>query len=264
MTTVALLGLGEAGRTFAAALAGHVRVVGWDPFMTTAIDDVVLAASAQDAVEGAEAVLAFTTAAHSIEALEAVVAVLPTGTVYADFATAGPALKRRLADIAAAASVSFVDVAIMSPVRRGVEAVPLLLSGDGTASLGALLSDSGLRAELLDGPAGTAAARKLLRSMLIKGVTGVLIESLRAAEAEGLLEWFSSHAALSLTTFDPAMIAGLLEGTRAHSVRRVDEVLAAAEMAEAAGQGAGITRAVAALLRTVPAEGIPAGEALHV
>ncbi|MFT4122371.1 MAG: DUF1932 domain-containing protein [Microbacteriaceae bacterium] len=263
MTRVAVLGLGEAGRTFAAGIAGALEVRGWDPADPPAVPGVERVASAAAAVAGAEAVLAFAPAAHAAAALDAALDALGAGTaggpgvLYADFSTAAPALKRELAGRAGAAGLHFADVAIMAPVRRGAANTPLMASGPAAAALAALLGDAGLRVQVIAGQVGEAAARKLLRSMLVKGLTGVMIESLRAAEREGLDDWFGPHLVATLTSLDRATLAGLVDGTRLHAARRVDEMEAAARMTEQAGGHAEIARAVAALLRSVEAEGVP-------
>ncbi|QTX03821.1 DUF1932 domain-containing protein [Agromyces archimandritae] len=264
MTRVAILGLGEAGRMFARALAGTAEVTAWDPFAAPEIDGVRLAADAAEAVSGADAVLALTTAAHSAEALASTREHAPAGALHGDFATGGPAGKRDLAERAAAGGIRFADAAIMAPVRRGAAGTPVLVSGDGAGDLAAILTAAGLPVEVLPGPPGTAAARKLLRSLLVKGLTGVMIESLRAAEREGLGDWFGEHLVDTLTGLDRAALAGFLDGTATHAGRRIEEMEAAADMAEAAGGRADIARAVARVLALVagdPAAG-EGGEAV--
>ncbi|KRE22471.1 DUF1932 domain-containing protein [Agromyces sp. Soil535] len=258
---IAVLGLGEAGSTFARSLAVHTAVTGWDPFAAAEVEGVRLAASGEEAVADADAVLAFTTAAHSADALTTTIAAAPRAAVHADFATAAPVAKVELADRAAAAGIRFADAAIMAPVRKGADRTPVLLSGDAeaTADLRAILRDAGYLVEVLDGPAGTSAARKLLRSMLVKGLTGVMVESLRAAEAQGLSDWFAEHLVETLAGLDRPTLAGLLDGTRQHSGRRIEEMEAAAEMAEATGGRADIARAVAEVLRSVATDGVPDG-----
>jgi 3-hydroxyisobutyrate dehydrogenase-like beta-hydroxyacid dehydrogenase len=254
---LALLGLGEAGRTFAVHLAGSATVSGWDPVDSPDLPGVTAADSATACVEGADAVLAFTPAEHCDEALESVAAALPPTTVYADFATTAPDHKRRLAARAETSRLRFVDAAIMAPVRRGADRAPVLLAGDAATELAGLLSSCGLDVEVVDGPPGSASAHKLLRSLLVKGLTAVMIESLRAAEREQLLDWFADHLVESLTALDAATLSSFLNGTLTHSVRRVEEMEAAATMVEEAGGSAPIARAVADVLRSVPAEGIP-------
>lgn len=256
---IAILGLGEAGRMFATALSGPAVVTGWDPAVTGAIEGLTLAGGPEEAVAEADIILAVTSAAHSRDALDAAVLAAPHGAIHADCATSGPHEKERLAAIAADAGLRFVDVAIMAPVRRGAQQTPLLLAGDGADALAEVLTEAGLPLEVLDGQAGTAAARKLLRSMLVKGLTGVMIESLRAAERAGLGEWFGDHLVTTLAGLDRASLSGFLDGTRLHSGRRIEEMEAAAAMAEANGGRAAITRAVAEVLRSVADDGVPHG-----
>ncbi|GAA0820154.1 DUF1932 domain-containing protein [Streptosporangium amethystogenes subsp. fukuiense] len=77
---------------------------------------------------------------------------------------------------------------------------------------------------------GEAAARKLLRSIVVKGLTALMVESLRVAESQGLGRWCYDHLVDTLTGLDGAVVRGLLDGTVAHSVRRVAEMEAAASM----------------------------------
>ncbi|MBX3196099.1 MAG: NAD(P)-dependent oxidoreductase [Microbacteriaceae bacterium] len=257
MTRVAILGLGEAGRVFASGLAGHAQIAGWDPVATGDLPGIEVAADAAGALGGASAVLAFTASAHSADALETAVAHADPGTLYADFATADPALKRSLAARAATAGLRFADAAIMAPVRRGAGAAPVVASGDGAPALVELLAGGGIPAEIVEGGAGAAAARKLLRSILVKGLTAVMIESLRAAEAEGLGEWFGEHLLQTLTGLDREQLAGFVDGTSAHAARRVHEMQAAAAMSDAADTGSDMSRAAAAVLRSVAERGVP-------
>lgn len=257
MTRVAVLGLGEAGGVFARALGHRVEVVGWDPAPAAQSSGLRTASTAIEAVKGAQAVLAFTSAKHAPDALHAALLGAAPSTLYADFATAGPALKRELASMAADAGLRFADAAIMAPVTRGASDVPVVVSGDGANELAGILAGAGIPVETIPGGAGAAAARKLLRSLLVKGLTGVMIESQRAAEREGLDEWFAEHLVETLTTLDRASLVRLLDGTRVHAVRRVDEVEAAARMAEQAGGRAPIALAVAETLRSVATEGVP-------
>ena len=259
MTRVAILGLGEVGRMYGSALADSFEVIAWDPFVAAALPGVQLASSGEQAVEGADIVLAMTTASESASALSTSIAGASRGAIHADCATGTPAMKMSLADSATAAGIRFVDVAIMAPVRRGAEATPLLMSGAAASDLGAVFAAAGMPVEVLDDVAGAAAARKLLRSMLLKGLTAVMIESLRASEVQGLSEWFGEHLVVTLASLDRTTLSGLLDGTAQHSGRRIEEMEAAADMTEAAGGSAEITRAVVGVLRSIAADGVPHG-----
>lgn len=257
MKRVAVLGLGEAGRVFASALADHVEVRGWDPVMKAAIPNVQIAADAASAVAGADAVLAFTPGSRSLDALHAAVGNLSPGAMYADCATSSPALKRLLADGAALAGITFSDVAIMGPVRRGAAGTPLLASGTGATPFAELCRRAGIKVEVISDSAGDAAARKLLRSILVKGLTAVTIEALRAAEREGLLDWFAEHLVGTITALDGPTLTGFLDGTLTHSARRVDEMEAAADMVRDSELEPSMSSGAAEVLRSIPVLGIP-------
>ena len=59
----------------------------------------------------------------------------------------------------------------------------------------AALNGLGGNAEVLAGPAGTAASRKLVRSVFYKGMAAAVTESLRAGQAAGCEEWLRGSIA---------------------------------------------------------------------
>ncbi|HEY7279002.1 MAG TPA: DUF1932 domain-containing protein, partial [Trebonia sp.] len=84
--------------------------------------------------------------------------------------------------------------------------------------------------DVVAGPAGLAATRKLLRSVYYKGMSTSIVEALEAARAEGLEDWLTEHIADDLASHDAATLARIVTGTRQHAVRRGHEMAAAAEM----------------------------------
>ncbi len=95
----------------------------------------------------------------------------------------------------------------------------------------------------------------LLRSMLTKGLTALLIESLRTAASEGLGDWFYGYAEDFLVTLTTEELEGFLDGTSVHSDRRIDEMTAAAVMAGVGGSSH-VATATVEVLRSVSA-GVP-------
>jgi 3-hydroxyisobutyrate dehydrogenase-like beta-hydroxyacid dehydrogenase len=97
--------------------------------------------------------------------------------------------------------------------------------------------------EVVDGPPGTAATRKLLRSVFYKGMAAAVIEALAAARAAGYEDWLREHIAAELAAADRTTVARLEEGSHRHALRRAHEMAAAGEMlAELAVPGR-VTRA---------------------
>jgi 3-hydroxyisobutyrate dehydrogenase-like beta-hydroxyacid dehydrogenase len=229
---VALLGLGEAGAAIASDLAVlHVRTRGWDPAAGAPDAGVAIERvdSACAAVEGSDVVLSVNSAAAALPALQEVLPALRAGQVFADLNSAGAALKRELAELAAPSGALFADVALMAPVPgRGIR-TPALASGPGAERLAAWLRPLGMPIELLGGNAGEAAARKLLRSVFMKGLAAACLESVEGAHALGCEAWMREQIAETLDGADGALLERLLSGSVTHAARRVHEVHDAAE-----------------------------------
>jgi 3-hydroxyisobutyrate dehydrogenase-like beta-hydroxyacid dehydrogenase len=228
---VAVLGLGEAGGAFAGDLAhAGATVRGYDPADVPVPDGVDRTSSEVEAVTGADLVLSVNSASAAREALRAAVAAVTGGAVWADLNTASPGAKRALAGIAAEHRVSFADVAIMAPVPGRGLSVPMLACGDGAAGAAATLNRFGASVDLVAGQAGTAAERKLLRSVFFKGLAAAVVESLAAARAAGCEDWVRQNIVTELTAADASTLDRLVSGTHRHAVRRTAEMTAAADM----------------------------------
>ncbi|MFG1942989.1 DUF1932 domain-containing protein [Nonomuraea sp. NPDC048826] len=254
---VALLGLGEAGYAFAAGLSARARVTGFDPAWQDRPVDFTVTGGAAAAVAGAQVVIALTAAADAPGALRSALGHTADGAIYLDLSTGSPELKRELAAQAAAHGLTFAEGVLMAPVLRLLEKTPVLAAGPGAGPAAALLTAAGMDITPLGAEVGEAAARKLLRSIVVKGLTALMVESLRVAEAQGLGAWCHEHLVETLTELDGDVLRRLLDGTERHSVRRVAEMEAAAEMAVAAGESGAMARATAEVLKSVPARGVP-------
>ncbi|GAA2835068.1 NAD(P)-dependent oxidoreductase [Nonomuraea rubra] len=251
---VAVLGHGEVGRVLAAGLAGKVRLRVYDPVCPEGGD---LVARNADAVRGADLVIAVTTGADSLAACAESRPHLKRGALYADLSTGAPGDKRRVAELLEPAGVGVVDGAIMAPVPLRGLATPVLASGAEAGRFAVLAGGLGMSVTPIGGAPGDAAARKLLRSVLVKGLSALVIESQRAAEEAGLGEWFWGHLLETVTAADEEFVVRLLKGAGQHGVRRVHEMEAATRMLEALGVPDTMTRATTATLDEVTRTGIP-------
>ncbi|MGW1712810.1 DUF1932 domain-containing protein [Streptomyces sp. NPDC002156] len=227
---IAVLGLGEAGGAVAGDLvAAGVHVRGYDP-RVTAPPGVVDTGSEAEAAAGCDLVLSVNSASDAEHALRAGLAGLPPSGLWADLNTASPALKRHLGEIAGANGVDFADVSLMATVPgRGLR-TPMLVSGSGAGRYAEALRPLGANVDVLDGPAGLAAERKLLRSVFYKGLAAAVVEALDAARAAGCEDWLRTIIAEELTRADATTLDRLVEGSHLHAVRRTVEMQAAADM----------------------------------
>lgn len=256
--TVGFFGLGEAGSLISADLAAAGAIVaGYDPAPVGTPEDVRRVTDPRSAVEGADLVMAATAAADAMHALVQALEEIPAGAVYADLATASPTRKQHLAAVAATRSLAFADVALMAMVPGNGLYGASLVSGPGAARYAAMLAPAGVPTEVVGEEPGTAATRKLLRSVVMKGVPALMIESLRAAEVAGLAPETWDNLIGQISSADERFIRTLLEGTATHSARRTAEMEAAIELLESLGVDPVMTRATTERHRRMPAEGLP-------
>jgi 3-hydroxyisobutyrate dehydrogenase-like beta-hydroxyacid dehydrogenase len=249
---IAVLGLGEAGSEIAADLVAAGAVVrGYDPRVAASAGITECTGDA-DACRGADVILSLTTAHEAADALGAALPGLSPTAIYADLNTSSAALKVALAGLAG--TVRFADVALMSPVPgRGLR-TPMLASGPGAGDFAETLGGFGARVEVLPGPPGAAAARKLVRSVFFKGMAAAVTESLRAARAAGCEDWIRDNIAAELASASAATVDRLEHGSVQHARRRAEEMAAATDLLQELGVPARIAAASEQWLRQLLAE----------
>jgi 3-hydroxyisobutyrate dehydrogenase-like beta-hydroxyacid dehydrogenase len=254
--TVALLGLGEAGSALAGDLvAAGASVRGFDPAVGGEVAGVQRAADACAAVTGSDVVLSVTAASGAVEAAGDAASGLRTGQVYADLNASGAALKRTVAAVVAPTGAQFADVALMGVVPRDGLRTPALVSGPGAQAFAAALRPLGMPVEVLGGEPGAAAARKLLRSVFMKGLAASCLESLRAARAAGCEEWMRAEIEAVLAGADAPLVERLVTGSARHATRRRGEVADARELLTELGVEPRVTTAAGGWLAQLEQEG---------
>jgi 3-hydroxyisobutyrate dehydrogenase-like beta-hydroxyacid dehydrogenase len=254
--TVAVLGLGEAGSLIAAGLVRAGAVVrGHDP-KVAAPDGVIVCASDEEACRGAALVLSVNSSADALDALTQGLPGCAPDTIWADLNTAAPQRKQEVAR-AAHDRVRVVDVALMAPVPpRGLQ-TPMTVSGPAAAEFAATMRRFGADVDVLGGPVGEAATRKLLRSVFYKGLAAAVVEAMTAAEAVGLAEWLRGNITDELVRADGSTVERLLTGSRLHAVRRTHEMAAAAQLLDGLGVPPRVSQASRDWLEQLAAEHRP-------
>jgi len=245
---IALIGFGEVGQILAQDLAeaGVRDISAWDtafgkadsiPSRALASHAVSAAASAPDAVRDAELVISAVTAAQDLEAARSVGAGLAPGAVFLDLNSCSPGQKLASAAAVEAAGGAYVEAAVMSPFPPKRIASPMLLGGPhAEAFLARALPLGFAGAQVFSDQVGKAAATKLCRSVMIKGVEALLTESMLAARRYGVEQTVldSLSDLLPLPDWNATayyMISRSLE----HGTRRAEEMREAARTVAEAG-----------------------------
>jgi 3-hydroxyisobutyrate dehydrogenase-like beta-hydroxyacid dehydrogenase len=252
---IAVLGLGEAGTIYARGLAERgADVVGYDP-AAEAPHRVQRASSVGDAVGGADLVLSLVGASAAETVLSEALPRMTPAAAFADLNTGAPQQKRGLATRAVAAGIPFADVAVMAPVPRAGLDTELLASGDGAESAADTLGSYGLPIRVVGAEAGDAAALKLVRSVFMKGLAGLVFESLAAAEKIGATTEARAQIASELGPGGDALVERLLDGTRQHAARREQEMRDARALLDDLGTPTWMTDGTLAWLRSLAPSG---------
>ncbi|MBO0809948.1 MAG: NAD(P)-dependent oxidoreductase, partial [Actinobacteria bacterium] len=197
-----------------------------------------------EAADGADVVLSVNAAAAAEQAARDAAGGLRAGAVYADLNTSSPESKRRVAAVLAGTGALFADVAVLAPVLRSGLRTPVALAGPGRDRLASFLRPLGVPVEDAGPEPGTAAGRKLLRSIFMKGLAAAVTESMDVAARAGLSGWLWEQITAELTAADSALASRLMEGTRQHAPRRLAEMRAAHDYATELGAPDPVTQAV--------------------
>ncbi len=233
-STIALIGFGEAGSTFARAGQWDEGACAFDiaEDRQSVMEQcgVTCAASAEEALANAQIVLSLVTADSAPVVARDYAAFLPKGAIWCDMNSVAPETKREAAKSVEAAGGHYVDVAVMAPVDPKALTVPLLLAGDAADEAMALLNALGFHNTRIVGTEiGRASAIKMVRSVMVKGLEALSFECAAAADAAGVFEEVMTSLDASEKTIPWAeRVAYNRERMETHGLRR------AAEMEESA------------------------------
>ena len=196
MRSITLIGYGEVGKILAEDLrAQGAAVTAFDlKFGTPAGAShqshagglgVKVAASHADAVRGANLVISCVTASQTVAVAQACAPAIGDA-FYLDFNSASPGAKTEAAAFVDAAGGRYVEGAVMTLISGYRIKVPLLLGGPHAEALLPNITLLGFDAKVASDRLGVASATKLSRSVMIKGLEVMLIESLTTARHYGV------------------------------------------------------------------------------
>jgi len=237
---ISFIGFGEAGQAIASGLreTGIERVAAWDILFPeqagTKLKEaaeslgVRVASSARDAVRETDMIISAVTAASSGDAARSVASDLIGNPYYLDINSVSPGRKQETAGLLGERA-RYVDVAVIAAIYPARHRTPLLLSGPHAESISPLLHEMDMQFSVVGPEVGSAAAIKMIRSVMIKGMEALTLECFLAAARAGVLEEVTVSLKNNYPSLDWAKIADYnLERMASHGERR------AAEMEESA------------------------------
>ncbi len=217
------------------------------------------------ALSDAPLILSLVTADQALAAARSAASVLTPGTLYCDMNSVAPASKRAAAEAVEAAGGRYVDVAVMAPVHPKRRAVPLLISSQHTADAVHALTALGFtNIQLLDGPVGAAAAVKMIRSVMVKGIEALSAECILAADRAGVTDAVIASLDASSPGADwRGRFDYNLDRILIHGLRRAAEMEESARTLEGLGIDPRMTRGTIAIQRDLGARGLGSPDGLE-
>ena len=254
---VGFIGFGEAGFTIGRGLreAGLTELFAYDIATTSgdrgplvrdraATAGARLVANPAELAASASILISTVTCSSTLDAARQHAMFLrgPSGTegrqhLYADLNSVSPDVKRQVAEIVGATGAGFVEAAVMAPVGPYAQRVPMLLGGPGADAFVQAMQPFDMRLQILPGAGiGTAAAVKMCRSVVVKGLEALLTECVLGASEYGA----TAHVLASLQESYPGIDWKKLTDYNlnrlvVHGERRAREMEEVAETLRAAG-----------------------------
>nr|WP_165405440.1 DUF1932 domain-containing protein [Bradyrhizobium genosp. SA-3] len=244
---IGLVGYGEVGRILAEDLRQQdIKVSAYDIKLGgeqgaslqahAAKFGVVLAGSHAELTAKSDFIVSAVTASQAVPVAQACATAINHGTWFLDFNSASPGAKQRAAALIDGAAGRYVEGAVMTSVPPYRIKVPLLLGGPGAKELEPLLNAIGFAAKVASDKLGVSSAVKMCRSIMIKGLEAMVIESFTTARAYGVEDAVLASLAETFPGINwEKQGAYFFQRVIEHGRRRAEEVREVAETVREAG-----------------------------
>jgi len=235
---IAFIGFGEAGQTISRGLvkeAARPAIRAYDILFGTpggtrleaAAKDlgVGLARDHVDAVREADLVMLVVTASSSLEAARSCLPGLRKGQLFLDMNSVSPRRKIETAALVAPTGAAYIDCAVMAPAAPYLHKVPCLTGGPGAAALAPRATALGMKMDLVSDEVGQASAIKMFRSIVVKGLEALLVESMTASAEYGVEDRVLASLQETWPGIDWQQLSGyMIERVVTHGKRRAAEM----------------------------------------
>jgi 3-hydroxyisobutyrate dehydrogenase-like beta-hydroxyacid dehydrogenase len=197
---IALIGFGEAGTILGTDLAAAgAQVTTYDILFDAPEARADMLAKAErsgvraadsfaQAVEQAQLIISAVTASSCGDVAASAGQHLRAGQVFVDINSVSPAKKQSNCRAVEASGADYIEAAVMAPVPPQRLKVPMLLGGRRAHEVAPALAQLGMNVKVIATDVGVASAVKMCRSVIIKGLEALTLESMQAARHFGAEE----------------------------------------------------------------------------
>ena len=247
---IGLIGYGEVGKIFCTGLKakpGIESVSAWDlKFADTAPQKkeqdhaaqagVAACRSMQALCAQADWLISAVTASNTLAVAQEAAKFIKPGTLFLDLNSASPGTKQQASKAIEAAGGQYVEAGVMTSIPPYGIRVPMLLGGPQADALATRLRGYGMDAKAVSEKLGVASAIKMCRSVMIKGLEALVIESYTTARAYGVEDHVLPTLAETFPSIDwEKQGAYFFSRVVQHGKRRAEEMREAANTVREAG-----------------------------
>ena len=273
VNAIAIIGFGEVGPILTAAWVAQGRTVSTydvkldDPGTRETIlvraqrAGAVTHDTLASALADARLVFSAVTASQAQAVAEAAAEHMRPGQIFIDLNSVSPKVKQHNSASIERSGADYVESAVMAPVPPQGARVPMLLGGRLARQVSEELNGLGMKTEAVADSIGLASAIKLCRSIMIKGMESMCVQSMLAARYFGADARVLTSLAASFPSvgWDTGYEAYLIGRVVEHGQRRSEEMREAAAMLGEIGVDASLAAAIADVQESVARTGV----ALH-
>jgi 3-hydroxyisobutyrate dehydrogenase-like beta-hydroxyacid dehydrogenase len=257
---IGLIGYGEVGKVFCSGLKAQPGVESanaWDlKFADPVCQDaerghaatagVTAQPSMRALCAASDLVISAVTASNTLAVAEEAARFVRPGSLFLDLNSASPGTKQKAAALIDAAGAHYVEAGVMTSVPPYGIKVPMLLGGARAAELAAQLVAWGMDAKAVSQRLGVASAIKMCRSVMIKGLEALVIESYTTARQYGVEDHVLPTLAETFPSIDwEKQGAYFFSRVVQHGKRRAEEMREAANTVREAGFDPFVASAIA-------------------
>jgi 3-hydroxyisobutyrate dehydrogenase-like beta-hydroxyacid dehydrogenase len=237
--SLGFVGFGEAAFHLAKGLreAGVRRTIAFDIHMhTPRLGEKIQARAREtrtDLVEfsaavaaGSPVIISAVTADQAADAAEQTAPYLTPRHLYADLNSVSPRMKQKIAGIIERSGARFVEIAVMGPIPPQLHKTPMLIGGAAAPEFQQMFEPYGMQMDVVStDQIGRAAAVKMFRSVIYKGLEALIFECVLGASQYGAEPRVFASLAASFPGIDWKNLADYMVGrVVVHGERRAREM----------------------------------------
>jgi len=246
---IGFIGFGEAAYCISIGLKdeGMRDIVAYDVMIThpeigkviegrAAEAGVALLGSSAEVVQQADILFVAVPSSYAMDVCNDIYDHLKADQIYADVSASTPVVKEQVWNRVRDTGVLFVDAAMLGSLPLDKHKVPIMASGNGAAALSDVMTPYGMKITCASEKAGDASAIKLIRSIFMKGIAGLMLEMLQASEYYQVSDQVVKSVGNSLDGIAfQSHLDRLITGTAIHAKRRAAEIKGSIQLCGEAG-----------------------------